>query len=78
MDANNQTAQWRRCPNCGSETFYIQDESKALRFLRVTAEGRPVARHEGEDVSAATTRDVYCTSCAWYGTLAELEGPATP
>ncbi|MBU2549461.1 MAG: hypothetical protein KKB20_13675 [Proteobacteria bacterium] len=62
-----------RCPNCGSQLFYVGQPGAGLVFLRVRADGVPVASKEPDrELSDLDVSTIHCTSCAWYGSISEL------
>lgn len=61
-----------RCPLCGAESFYMNQEDKTILFS-IGPEGHPVNIHP-KDAALNWTESavIYCTSCAWKGTADTL------
>jgi hypothetical protein len=62
-----------RCPLCGALFFY-QDDMESFSSFKVTLEGQAdEVRKEGIRVELTPNSEVFCVSCAWHGTVLELE-----
>lgn len=61
-----------RCPVCGSETFYVDQDMGTIMFS-LNAEGQPV---DVQSTGAALILDdatvMFCTACSWQGTVDDL------
>ena len=67
------TPAFKRCPVCGSLTFYIETPT-GLVFFKVTSEGRAISTRDLEaDLPGLDLSDICCTSCSFRGSLAELK-----
>ena len=63
------------CPLCRSTSFYIEDQAAGLIFFSVTTNGHTYIVTRAGQTLPERPGKIYCTSCAWYGEINELEPP---
>ncbi len=62
-----------QCPQCGSETFYIEREDRVVYFsVNEAGEAVDVMPPE-EAVVLSPDTIIYCTVCTWNGVAGELK-----
>lgn len=64
----------RRCPNCLSEIFFVE-QSSGLVFLNVRENGTMQGSKPPHAILDLAVEDIFCTSCGWHGVPGELLPP---